>query len=62
MPNPQTLLEAVYRYEGEHGTEAARQLLAEAFGAAAARLLEEPKRLLRSTDRLGDTFKEEARA
>jgi len=60
MPNPQTLLEAVYRYEAEHGRAAAEQLLAEAWKAAVSpSALERPARLRRSTDRGGDTFKEE---
>jgi hypothetical protein len=55
-------MELLLRYEAEHGRGAAVQLLEEAFEAAAARLPEQPGRLPRSTDRVGDSLKEETYA
>ena len=46
MPELHTVLDALYRYESEHGTLAAIQLMREAFDAAAASLPRQmPKRL-----------------
>ena len=62
MSEPTTVMGLLLRYEAEHGREAAEQLLAEAFEAAVTRLPEELGRLLRSTDRVGDSLKEETYA
>ena len=60
MREPHTVMEALLRYEAEYGRAAAEQLLAEAWKAAVSpSALERPARLRRSTDRGGDTFKEE---